>query len=93
MSLPGSLRTFLDDGHEYVTAADIRERWDDVSAGLLRTWVSRGWLAVVLDPSGERVRVAVPGRRGGRANLYRWADVVAAELRARQDGLGRPRGS
>jgi hypothetical protein len=70
-------RSFLPDGHEYVTAEDITERWPDVNAGLLRKWVQAGWLAKV-------------GMVRGRS-LYRWADVVQAERRARLSGRGRPR--
>jgi hypothetical protein len=73
---------------EYVTAADVHERWPDVKPALLRLWVHRGWLDVVRDPDGNPIRAR--GRRG-RANLYRWHEVVAAEKRTREGRAGRPR--
>lgn len=71
-------------GVELVTAADVKLRWPDVSAGLLRLWVHRGLLGVVCGPDGQPVRL-----RG--ANVYRWPDVVAAERAARLEPRGRHR--
>lgn len=70
---------------EYVTAAQVHERWPDVRPQLLRLWVHRGLLDVVRGPDGHPVRA-----KGG-ANIYRWHEVVAAERRARQNPSGRPR--
>jgi hypothetical protein len=74
---------------EYVTAADIHDRWPDVRPALVRLWVHRGLLQPVRGPDGTPIRTK--GVRG-RANLYRWDDVVAAEKSAREAGSGRPRG-
>lgn len=73
---------------EYVTAADVHDRWPDVKPALLRLWVHRGLLEPVKGPDGQPVRTK--GARG-LANLYRWDDVVEAERRARAAGTGRPR--
>lgn len=69
------------DGDLYVTVAEIRARYPDVSAGLISTWVRAGKLAPV-------------GRDGRYGNIYRWVDVARVEtqtrLTRRQRG-GRPR--
>lgn len=69
---------------EWVTARDITELWPDVSPALLRIWLYRGYLDVARTPAGQPIRL-----KG--ANVYRWADVVEAERRARMQPRGRKR--
>lgn len=93
-------------GVEYVTAADVYERWGDVGADRLRDWVRAGrirpvtyrelaaaaGLPVPAEWPDEPARVP-SGRRGQRANLYRWPDVVEADRATRGSPNSRRRTS
>lgn len=66
-------------GVEYVTAAEAAQLLGgDVNAALIRDWVRRG----LLKPAG---------RHPGRANVYAWPDVLAAEQATHQTRHGRRR--
>ncbi|WP_328339509.1 GIY-YIG nuclease family protein [Micromonospora sp. NBC_00421] len=66
-------------GVQYVTTDEAAKRLgDDVTPDMIRDWTKRGLLKPV-------------GRYGGRANIYRLADVAHAEMRTRTARHGRAR--
>lgn len=94
------------DGHTYLMASDVQRQqgYADVTPALLRTWchdekltpVTCAQLATAYglpDPPTDRAdqpaRVSGPS---GPENVYRWADVVRTETRARLEPAGRTRG-
>ncbi len=78
-------------GLEYVTTGEACERLaPDVTTETLRNWYApRGGrppsVRLLRDPDGRPVRL-------GREYLVCWPDVVEAELTARLEPGGRPRG-
>ncbi len=81
---------------EYVTAVDVVARWGDVRASMLRGWarstryrpplvtaLTVGELAALTgQPLGDRDPDR-PARQDGR-NLYRWDDLLRADLNTRE---------
>lgn len=66
-------------GVQYVTTDEAAKRiGDDVTPEMIRDWTKRGLLKPV-------------GRYGGRANIYRLADVAHTEMRTRTARQGRTR--
>lgn len=66
-------------GVQYVTTDEAAKRLgDDVTPDMIRDWTKRGLLKPV-------------GRYGGRANIYRLADVAHTEMRTRTARQGRTR--
>ncbi len=69
------------DGEVYVTAAEACERLEPkVTPAVLRTWLHRRLVTKVCDQAGDPVRVPSPT---GPQNVYRWAELVAANARRR----------
>lgn len=66
-------------GVEFVTTGEAcAQLGPDITPALINSWVRRGHLTPA-------------GRLAGRAHLFRWDDVVAAEMRTRTSRRGRRR--